>query len=473
VKAPLLDYKGARAFSRLSAQEKRAFIGELSDAEALQLQYTWEAWARDKQLPPPGGWRFWLMLMGRGAGKTRAGAEWIRKRKEKHGRIGLIGRTAADVRDVMVEGESGIMAISPSWDRPTYQPTKRRLVWDNGAQATTFSADEPDALRGPQYSTLWLDEPGAYQYQDAFDQAMFGLRLGNDPRAMGTTTPRVTPLIRRLIKDPTTYVTVGTTYENRDNLAPAFFDQIIRKYEGTRLGRQELLAEMLEDVEGALWDHTLLDLTRVRTAPEMIRVVVGVDPAVTNNEGSDETGIVVAGLGVNGHFYVLADYTLKGSPLDWAKRVVYAYYRWQADRVIGEVNNGGDLVEVNLRTVDVNISYKSVHATRGKQLRAEPIVSLYEQHRAHHVGFHAELEDEQCTWEPGKKSPNRLDGVVWALTELSESSGSIPFAATGGGVTSRDLITVTMHESEDEEVMRRQEQIARFLQSLPIRRFGI
>ena len=468
--APLLDYKKARVFSRLSKEEKRAFVGKLTEAEALQLQYLWEAWARDKQLEPAGGYRFWLILMGRGSGKTRAGAEWMRKRKDKHPRLGLIGRTAADVRDVMIEGESGIMAISPPWDRPSYQPTKRRLVWDNGAIATTFSADEPDAIRGSQFSSLWLDEVGAFKYEDAFDQAMFGLRLGNDPRAVGTTTPRVTPLIRRLLKDPTTHVTVGTTYENRDNLAPAFFDQIIRKYEGTRLGRQELLAEMLEDVEGALWNHELLDLTRVRETPEMIRIVVGVDPAVTNNEGSDETGIVVAGLGTNGHFYVLADYTLKGSPLDWAKKVVFAYYRHQADRVIGEVNNGGDLIEMNLRTVDLNISYKSVHATRGKQLRAEPIVSLYEQNRAHHVGFHAELEDELTTWEPGKKSPNRLDGMVWALTELSENSGNIPFAATSGGVVARDLIPVVMHEVEDEEVMRRQEQVARFLRSLPIRR---
>ncbi|HZU01551.1 MAG TPA: terminase family protein [Ktedonobacteraceae bacterium] len=472
-----LSLEAARAFAALPKEQKAAFIAELTDAEALQLQYLWEAWARDKQLEPRGYWTIWLLMCGRGYGKTRVGAEWIRKQSKTYGRLGLIGRTAADVRDVMVEGESGILAVSPPWERPVYQPSKRRLTWPNGATATTYSADEPDSLRGPQHEKMWLDEPGAWQYEDAFDQAMFGLRLGDNPQAVATTTPKVVPLIKRLLKLKNVHVTVGTTYENEENLAPTFLQQVVGRYAGTRLGRQELYAEMLEDVEGALWNRALLDATRVLKAPELLRVVVGVDPAVTSNEGSDETGIVVAGEGIDHHAYVLADYTLKGSPLEWAQAVVTAYHLFQADRVIGEANNGGDLIEMNIRTVDPNISYKSVHAMRGKQLRAEPIVSLYEQHRAHHVGTLPYLEDEQCNWVQGEKSPNRLDAAVWALTELDLNGGAIPFATTSStyqpdaGPALYVPQAGEMEDAEQQSLLERQEQLSRLLNSLRSGRF--
>lgn len=469
-KIPLLDYESARFFAELPKEKKKVFIASLTDAEAIQLRYLWEAWARDTQLPPPGRWVTWLNMGGRGAGKTRAGSEWIRRKKETTPYLHLIGRTAADVRDVMIDGESGILAISPPWDKPTYQPSKRRLVWDNGAQAITFSADEPESLRGPQCGCLWADEIGAWQYEDAFDQAMFGLRLGNDPQACCTTTPRVTRLIKKLLTLKTTAITRSSTYDNKDNLAEAFFTSVIARYENSRLGRQELDGELLEDFEGALWNRDLLENNRVVKVPELTRVVVGVDPAVTNNENSDETGIIVAGKGVDGEAYVLADYTLKGSPLEWAQAVVSAYYLFSADRVIGEVNNGGDLIEQNIRLVDPDVSYKSVHASHGKQTRAEPIVSLYEQGRAHHVGLHTKLEDEQCTWEQGKKSPNRLDACVWALTELGFNNGYIPVVVASSTASSAPQRVTSENEQENIRLAQQQDHVANIMNNL--RRLG-
>lgn len=393
-----LSLEDARGFAGLSKGEKQAFVAKLTEEEAVQLKYLWEAWARDNQLEPWGEWVVWLLLAGRGNGKSRTGAEFVRKKveAEEWGRIALVARTVADVRDVIVEGESGILAVCPPWNRPKYEPTKRRLTWPNGSIATTFSADEPDALRGPQHDGAWGDEVASWKYPDAWDQLMFGLRLGKQPQVVATTTPRPTKFIRGLCALESTYITRGTTRENEENLAPTFLSQVVRKYQGTRLGRQELEGEVIEDVEGALWNRDLLDGTRVYKAPEMVRIVVGVDPAVTATEGADETGIIVAGQGSDGDAYVLADYTVHGTPLEWASAVVRAYHTFRADRVIGEVNNGGDLIEMNIRNVDPNIAYKSVHATHGKYLRAEPIVALYEQGRAHHVGELAELEDEQC-----------------------------------------------------------------------------
>lgn len=836
-KIPLLDYESARFFAALPKEKKKAFIAGLTDAEAMQLRYLWEAWARGTQLSPPGRWVTWLNMGGRGAGKTRAGSEWIRKKKETTPFLHLIGRTAADVRDVMVDGESGILAISPPWDRPTYQRSKRRLVWNNGAQAITFSADEPESLRGPQCGGMWLDECliagtliatdkgdvpieqiqpgdivwtrtglkrvkhawcsntsatvydvtisdgrvltgtanhpiwiqgkgfkplyslsygdilmaweqlklrkalfgmdadggstediiateeescctepfmhpcmvqflkewtytiktrikqimtsrilrclpvrstlnaidledglygtkrrdkrlhgsnglienliwqcvlivgksflqqvpllnsvtliaeqhidvrtihrflkelvntvgsrflsikseiaiapvnvamqqngvqknhvwrvvkssgqklrtlsvvpvnaesftkietisqkreyasivakhsqlislhqkqcfvqehaetcieteknnisvikveqrlermavfnmevedcheyfangvlvhncGAWQYEDAFDQAMFGLRLGSDPQACATTTPRVTRLIKKLLSLKTTAITRSSTYDNKDNLAEAFFTSVIARYENSRLGRQELEGELLEDFEGALWNRDLIENNRVVKAPELIRVVVGVDPAVTNNEDSDETGIIVAGKGVDGDAYVLADYTLKGSPLEWAQAVVSAYHLFSADRVVGETNNGGDLIEQNIRLVDPDVSYKSVHASRGKQTRAEPIVSLYEQGRAHHVGLLAKLEDEQCTWEQGKKSPNRLDACVWALTELGFNNGYIPVVVSSSTAPTVPQRYTSDDEEENARLAQQQERVASIMNRL-------
>lgn len=403
-------------------------LNDLTDAQAAALLYDWDVWARDKQKEPVGNWRTWLILGGRGMGKTKTGAETVRRRVEtaRAKRIALVGRTVADVRDVMVEGESGILACSPPWQKPTYEPSKRRLTWPNGAIATTYSADTPDLLRGPQHDFAWCDELAAWPYDDTWDNLMFGLRLGINPQCMVTTTPRPRTLLIALSKASTTHVTIGSTYENRANLAPAFFEEIIKRYEGTRLGRQELLAEILEDIEGALWKRGLIEETRVYAPPELCRVVVAIDPAVTAEETSAETGIVVAGLGTDGHGYVLADYSMRASPNEWGQRAISAYHVHHADRIIGEVNNGGDLIEAVLRGIDKRIPYTAVRATRGKQLRAEPVAALYERGMVHHVACFPELEDQMCGWEPGQTSPDRLDSLVWACTELMVTTELAP-----------------------------------------------
>lgn len=397
-------------------------LAVVSPAEAKYLQFCWEFWARPKQLLPNGNWRVWLLLAGRGFGKSRTGAETVRRLVEtkKATRIALVAPTAGDARDVMVEGESGILAISPNNNRPKYEPSKRRLTWRSGALATLYSADEPERLRGPQHDFAWCDEICTWRYQEAWDMLLFGLRLGADPRAVVTTTPKPIPIVKRLLNSPLTVVTRGTTYENRGNLAPAFFEQIVAQYEGTRMGRQELSAELLDDNPGALWKRSQIDALRVSKHPELKRIVVAVDPAVTSNQDSDETGIVVLGLGDDDHGYVLDDATGILTPDGWAQATSRLYRSWQADRVVAEVNNGGDLVEANLRTVDEHISYSAVRASRGKAIRAEPIAALYEQRKIHHVGMLAKLEDELCGWDPttSRWSPNRLDALVWGLTEL-------------------------------------------------------
>jgi phage terminase large subunit-like protein len=327
----------------------------------------------------------------------------------------------------MVKGPSGILAVCPKAERPVYLSSDRQLRWPNGNVTLCFSAEEPERLRGPQHYKLWCDELAAWRYQEeAWDLAMLGLRLGSNPQVVVTTTPKPTKLIKLLQNDPTTYVTHGTTYENRPNLAPKFYSHIITKYENTRLGRQELLAEVLDDNPGALWTQSAIDRDRIKIVPELVRVVVGVDPAVSANEDSDLTGIVVAGRGREHppHYYVLDDLSLLGSPNEWAEKVNLAYRTHKADRVVAEVNNGGDLVEANLRTKDIQFAYKAVHATRGKIIRAEPIAALYEQKRVHHVGMFAKLEDEMCDFNPqsSTKSPDRMDALVWALAELSEGA---------------------------------------------------
>ena len=371
----------------------------------------------------------WLTLAGRGWGKTRTGAQWIHQRVQQGARsIALAGRTAADVRDTMVEG--GILACAPPWNRPRYEPSKRRLTWPNGAIATTYSADEPDQMRGPNTDTVWADELAAWQFPDSWDQLAFVLRSlasGLRPQAIVTTTPRPTPIIRSLVSDATTAVTRGSTFDNAGNLAPSFLARMRRKYEGTRLGRQELYAAVLDDAAGALWKRDVLDALRVRKVPELRTIVVAVDPATTSGEDSDETGIVVAALGDDGHGYVLADYSGKYSPNEWAQRVVWAYEQHRANRVICETNQGGDLVESNLRTAKRELPIRRIHAKHSKRVRAEPVAALYEQGRVHHVGALATLEDQLTTWEPdvvegGKHtksdSPDRLDAMVYALTDL-------------------------------------------------------
>jgi predicted phage terminase large subunit-like protein len=400
----------------------------MSFAEQLAsvLSTGWRSIARPNQLPPDGDWRTWLLLAGRGFGKTRSGAEWCVEWAEgrQATRFALVAPTAADARDVMVEGESGILSISPEWFRPIYEPSRRRLTWPNGAIATLYSADEPERLRGPQHDAAWADEVAAWRYPEAWDMLMFGLRLGADPKVVVTTTPRPTKLIRELVSDPTVFITRGSTSENRANLAPAFLDKIVRKYEGTRLGRQELEAELLEDVPGALWTRGAIEASRTREAPSLSRVVVAIDPAVTSGEDADETGIVVVGKDAAGHGHVLSDVSGRYLPPEWARAAIGAYRTHQADRIVAEVNNGGEMVEATIRMVDPNVPFTAVRASRGKVTRAEPVAALYEQGRIHHVGAFPELEDQMCAFTTdfdrarAGYSPDRVDALVWALTEL-------------------------------------------------------
>ncbi|HUX56226.1 MAG TPA: terminase family protein [Bacteroidales bacterium] len=388
-----------------------------------QLMYRWTMQARPAQLIPEGDWTVWLIKAGRGYGKTRIGAETVRIWKENNPIMHFIGATAGDARDIMIEGPAGILNTSPPWDRPKYEPSKRKLTWNNGSYALVFTADEPDRLRGPQCHAAWCDEIASWKYpEDAWDNMMMGLRLGTNPRVIATTTPRPTKHIKGLMKDPNVHVTHGTTYENIANLAPAFLNTIITKYEGTRLGRQELNAEILEDIEGALWTQALIDDSRVKVYPDLIRIAVAIDPAVTSNVDSDETGIVVGGKDADGHIYILDDVSGIYSPQTWATKALHSYTTWKADRMVAEVNNGGDLVETVIRNIDRNVSYKGVHASRGKVTRAEPVVALYEQKRVHHVGVLSKLEDQMTSWagNMGEKSPDRVDALCWCVTFLMD-----------------------------------------------------
>jgi phage terminase large subunit-like protein len=324
----------------------------------------------------------------------------------------------------MVDGESGVLAVCPKEERPFYKKSERALIWPDGSKSLIFTADEPERLRGKQHGKLWADELGSWRYPDSWDQAMFGLRLGNKPQAIVTTTPRPTPIIKALASDPTTALTRGSTYDNKANLAKNFLTKIVAKYEGTRLGRQELNAEILDDNPGALWKRDTIESSRVKPqdVPEIIRIVIGVDPAVSTNEGSDDTGIGAAGIGRNGQVYVLEDATVQmAGPHEWGAAVVACFDKHQADRIVAEKNQGGDLVESNLRAQRPYLPITTVHAKKGKALRAEPIAALYEQGLVHHVGLHHKLEDEMCDWNPSlpnQKSPNRIDWLVYAVTEL-------------------------------------------------------
>lgn len=409
--------------SKLAPGAVRDLLGGLSAEQLLALRYDWPTWARAEQLPPVGGeWSTFLYLAGRGAGKTRAAAEWTRRvaREQAGCRIAIVARTAADVRDTAIEGESGLLAVHPLGEAPLYEPSKRRITWRNGSQATAYSADEPDLLRGPQHHYAWADELATWERLDeAWANLRLGLRLGEHPRCFVSTTPRPLPLLRELLKSPTTIVRRGSTFDNAANLAPSALAEFRARYEGTRLGRQELYAEILDDVPGALWTRAMLDDARAKVAPPLSRIVVAVDPAVSASAESDETGIVVAGTS-NGHLYVLADRSCRASPDGWARRAVAAYDQFEADRVVAEKNQGGAMIEAVLRTVRPSLPLTLVHASRGKLTRAEPAAALYEQGKVHHVGVFPELEDQLCTFAPGAaQSPDRLDALVWALTELS------------------------------------------------------
>ena len=413
----------AASIASLSPEKRAAILAGINATDAAALLHRWEFWSRPDQIAPKGDWRTWLILAGRGWGKSRTGAEWVRAQVKtgRCGRIALVARTAADVRDVIVEGESGLLAISPKDERPLWEPSRRRLTWPNGAQATTYSADEPDQLRGPQHDGAWADELAAWRYPDAWDQLRFGLRLGAHPRVVVTTTPRPTKIIRDLIASSDTVVTRGRTRDNAANLAPGVVAELERRYAGSRLGRQELDGEVLDDSAGALWRWSWIDAARVTKAPDLRRIVVAVDPATTSGEESDETGIVVAGIGYDGRGYVLADESGRYRPEEWARRVASAYAAHKADAVIAEGNQGGEMVAAVLRAYgSAGLPVRTVHARRGKATRAEPVAVLYEQGRVSHVGSLARLEDQITTWDPAssRASPDRLDALVYALTDL-------------------------------------------------------
>ena len=388
--------------------------------------------ARQEQLPTDDeDWQTWLYLAGRGAGKTRTAAEWIawKSARNPNTRWAVIAPTFADVRDTCAEGESGLLPILRRYGvLKTYNRTTGQIVLTNNSRIKLFSADEPDRLRGPQHHGAWCDELAAWRYPDTYDQLQFGLRLGSHPQIVITTTPRPTKLIKDLIARDTTKVVRGSTFDNAANLAQSALLEFQRRYAGTRLGRQELYGEILDDVPGALWTRDLIEQGRVShdKIPPLVRVVVGVDPAVTSGDDSDSTGIITAGITSDGQFYVLADDTIKTSPDQWARKAVEAYEKHKADRIIAETNNGGDLVLHVLQQVKPGLSVKKITASRGKRVRAEPISSLYEQGKVHHIGYFEQLETEMCEWVPDSdKSPDRMDALVWALTELSEGSNAM------------------------------------------------
>ncbi|WP_330084160.1 DNA-packaging protein [Methylocystis iwaonis] len=410
----------------------------LTPRELERLLADWEFVARKDQWPPDATsnglpWRQWLILGGRGAGKTRAGAEWVKGLAlgrpqfclHPAGRIALVGETAADVRDVMVEGVSGLLSVHDRRERPRWESSRRRLLWDTGAVAQAFSAEDPESLRGPQFHAAWCDELAKWRYaRETWDMLQFGLRLGDWPRQLVTTTPRPTPLLKELIAHPATALTRALTRENAANLAPSFLESVIAQYAGTRLGRQELDGEIVEERKDALWTREMLEAARVTEAPSLARIVVAVDPPATSGKRADNCGIVAAGADAAGLVYVLEDATLETArPAQWARAAIALYHKLSADALIAEVNQGGEMVRAVLNEADASAPVTMARATRGKYLRAAPVAQLYEQGRVKHVGAFPALEDEMCDFGldglSSGRSPDRLDALVWAATALA------------------------------------------------------
>jgi len=413
------------------------FLNELDEGELLALPFLFEFWAMPHQLPPEGAWRSWVIMGGRGAGKTRAGAEWVRAQVEgarpldvgRARRVALVGETIEQVREVMIFGDSGILACSPADRRPDWEATRKRLVWPNGAVATVHTAHDPEGLRGPQFDAAWVDELAKWKKaEETWDQLQFALRLGDDPRVCVTTTPRNVGVLKKLLASPSTVSTHAPTEANAANLAGSFLEEVRARYRGTRLGRQELDGVLLADAEGALWTSQMLEDGRVEKPPAFDRIVVGLDPATTSNSGSDECGIVVVGAQTQGapqnwRAVVLADCTVQGAtPSGWARAAISAMEHYGADRLVAETNQGGLMVGEVLRQIDPLVPIKSVHASRGKVARAEPVAALYEQGRVGHVAGLDALEDQMCRMTArgfvGSGSPDRVDALVWALHEL-------------------------------------------------------
>ncbi len=428
---------GAGWLASATPAEVDAFLGGLDDNALLALPWLFEFWALPHQLPPDGAWKTWVIMGGRGAGKTRAGAEWVRSEVEgakptdkgRSARVALVAETVEQAREVMVFGESGILACSPPDRRPVWDATLKRLVWPNGAVAQVFSAFDPDRLRGPQFDAAWVDELAKWpRAEETWDMLQFALRLGQHPRQVVTTTPQNVAVLKRILKNPSTVLTHAPTDANRAYLAASFLEEVQARYAGTRLGMQELQGLLLDDLQGALWSTAVLERARVNTSPVLGRVVVAVDPPVTGHKGSDECGIVVVGAVTEGppqdwRAVVLEDASVQGaSPDEWARAALAAMDRHGADRLVVEVNQGGDMVQSVIRGIDPLVAIRQVRATKGKMLRAEPVAALYEQGRVSHVRGLGRLEEQMCqmtvTGYQGKGSPDRLDALVWALTEL-------------------------------------------------------
>lgn len=417
--------------------EIQALLDERLGPRAIEkLVHCWPLWARDAQSPPKGDWRSWLIMGGRGSGKTRAGAEWVRGLALGTGfhtgppqsPIALIGRDYDEARAVMIEGHSGLLAIHAKAERPAWTPSRRRLEWPNGAVAQVFSAESFEALRGPQFAAAWCDEVAKWRFaQEAFDQLQFALRLGPHPRQCLTTTPRGTAFMRALVARDNLVLSPMRTADNADNLARGFVEEITARYQGTRLGRQELDGELIADREDALFRRADIERARIGQAPLLARIVVAIDPPASSGPRADSCGIVAAGRTSDGRFAVLADATIaQARPDQWARRAIALYRRLSADRIVAEVNQGGEMVSSILRGIDPDLPVRSVRATRGKWLRAEPIAALYEQGRVSHVGAFPELEDELADFGPDGlsdgQSPDRLDALVWALTALTRDN---------------------------------------------------
>lgn len=425
-------------FTALPLEQQQAFIESLSDEEAVSLVNSWETWdARPEQLPPQGDWAIWLFLAGRGAGKSKAASEWVvgEIQAGRAKRIALVGRTVGDTRDVMVTGQSGILATAKRRGViAQHEPSKRLITFPEfSAVATTYSADAGASLRGPEFDLAYCDEIAAWPKSngddDAWNNLMFGLRIGDHPRLIATTTPRVTKFMRDLLNDPRVAVTRSTTYDNRSNLAPSFLAEIEARYKGTRLGRQELLGELIEDVEGALWQAEWIEANRRDLSPSIAlkRIVVAIDPAVSTHTSSDYTGLCISGLGEDDEFYVLHSEQMKVSPHEWASRAIDLYHSWGADKIVAEKNNGGDLVEHTLRSVDRNVALKLIHAKRGngKHVRAEPVAALYEQSRVHHTKQFDDLEEQMQSF-PQVEHDDLVDSLVYAITELANLDAKQP-----------------------------------------------
>ena len=423
----------------LAPADRLQALSSLSDAEREELAWHWRLWARNEQVAPPGDWSTWLILAGRGFGKTRAGSEWVREvaTSDPTARIALVGAPLGEARAVMVEGDSGILSVSPPRRRPKFEPSLRRLTWPNGAQATLYSAGEPDSLRGPQSSHAWCDEIAKWdnaggRAQSAWDNLVLGLRLGDSPRLLATTTPRAVPLLRAILASDGLILTRGRSEDNADNLPPRFLRDVRRTYGRSALGRQELDGELIEDIAGALWTRSRLERCRALAAPpEFTRTVIGVDPPASAS--GDACGIVVTALGLDGVAHVVADASVrKPSPERWARAVASAAQAWQADRIVAEANQGGAMVESVLRAADLSLPVKLVHASKGKAARAEPVAALYEAGRVRHAGVFPELEDELCgllaggEYQGPGRSPDRADALVWAMTELMLGRGGMP-----------------------------------------------